>query len=677
MLARGLYATVYKAVDSRFAVNRAIKVLHPDVVEQRPDLWRRMELEAKVMNRLAHPNVVRVYDLVAQNSQLCVVMDLADGGTLADWLVMMGPMPPRHALGFLVQVLSALTTAHINGIVHRDVKPQNILLDRRGVALLSDFGAALHAGPDDDAMAVIGTTGFMAPEQCHHDRPVAAPADLYAVAATLYTLLTTRTPADLGQEPADSPRWAGLTKELVALIRRGMAPEPKDRFTDATEMARAFEEARATAPTVPLAPFEPDHEDFFPYAAEGSAESLGWSTAAAHLPPSNPAIQVALSYLDDPLLFRETEPGASLLAEPTPETGGTLVAVEDDLEGLREPSARDLRRLAPREDSGLDDSRGEDVVGFSTPSSTHRTVAEEAEPVLGYLPDDAEVSDVLPPEASELPEAVLAAQWADRLKARRRSGADLQRPHHRLRVDRTTDAGVRPLRPLDVRGSLPPPEPPPPPTRPAPAIEPRRATTAPRLPFGLLFVLGMVGVVLWAGILLGRGAADAPPPNEYVRQSQASNDFRAAPRPVEVRIQAPPSPKAPDPSPPAKVGAKEAPSSEAAAPTPSPSSKSTGIDPVGRWTGTLGGRQVVVVLRGRPSAFRGTVTSTFLTNSMKTEVAGSYDPESRTLSFEDLDAVPDAGRYWGNLNEDGTRFEGWFERLDGVSRRTLILKRAR
>ena len=645
-------------------MSRAVKVLHPDVVEQRPDLWRRMELEAKVMNRLAHPNVVRVHDLVAQRNELCVVMDLADGGTLADWLVLLGPLPPRHALGFLVQVLSALATAHINGIVHRDVKPQNVLLDQRGIAMLSDFGAALHAGPGDDAMAVIGTTGFMAPEQCRGDLVAAAPADLYAVAATLYTLLTTRNPQGLSREPPDSPRWAGLTEELAALIRKGMAPNPADRFEDANQMAWAFEEAREAAPTLPLVAFEPDHEEFFPYAGEGSVEGLGWASARSHLAPSNTAIQVALSHLEDPLLFRETEAGASLLAEPTPETGGTLVAMDEDWEP---PPAAAVRQLAPTEEAPATDEPL--VVGFLT-DGTSRSDPRDSETPLGYLPDDSEISDLIPPEASELPQEVLAAEWAERLAARQRAEHERRLERRAARREVVTSAGVHPLAPVAVES----PETPPARPKPAPAVEPRHRPATPPLPVGALVVFLLVAAGLWAGFLLGRG----PPtpvvvPEPALAEELPIGDLVLAPRPVEVRIETVETvPAAPVDR--ARPAATPLPSA-GAAPTPAPTTG--GIDPVGRWAGSLGGRNVEVVLRGRPSAFRGTVTSSFMTNRITNEVSGSYDPETRTLSFEDLEAVADAGRYVGTISEDGTRFDGYFERLDGVSRKTLILERAR
>jgi len=162
-------------------------------------------------------------------------------------------------------------------------------------------------------------------------------------------------------------------------------------------------------------------------------------------------------------------------------------------------------------------------------------------------------------------------------------------------------------------------------------------------------------------------------PEPALAEELPIGDLVLAPRPVEVRIETVETvPAAPVDR--ARPAATPLPSA-GAAPTPAPTTG--GIDPVGRWAGSLGGRNVEVVLRGRPSAFRGTVTSSFMTNRITNEVSGSYDPETRTLSFEDLEAVADAGRYVGTISEDGTRFDGYFERLDGVSRKTLILERAR
>ncbi len=247
---------------------------------------------------------------------------------------------------------------------------------------------------------------------------------------------------------------------------------------------------------------------------------------------------------------------------------------------------------------------------------------------------------------------------------------------HRTRQapDRTDDMGVHPLRPLRLSTD----EAAPPPgwsdakvQRPEPIQEPFQAPELPRLPYGLFFALGMVAVVLFVGFELGGGFDPPPAPAAVAPAVDELVEVVQAPQPREVITQF--AERRPTPPPSAAAASARRP-----APTPAASRPEAPADPgnpVGRWEGTLGGRQVIVDLRGRPGAFRGTVTSYFLSNSMEMAVSGAYDPGSRTLAFEDLDPEPDAGRYWGTVSDDGQGFDGWFERLDGTSRVPLILHR--
>jgi hypothetical protein len=179
----------------------------------------------------------------------------------------------------------------------------------------------------------------------------------------------------------------------------------------------------------------------------------------------------------------------------------------------------------------------------------------------------------------------------------------------------------------------------------------------------VFFALAMIVVVLFVGFKLGGGFDRAEPAASVASTVQsASQEFVQAPRPREVIREAAPAPNA------GSSGAS-APARRGAAP---PSGGTAA--PLGRWEGVLGGRHTVVVLAGTPSAFKGSVTSSFLSKSMKLSVSGSYDPGSRLLSFEDLEPVPDAGRYWGTVSADGTKFEGFFELLDGQRRVPLLLQ---
>ena len=145
-LGRGGTAVVYRATDTLLGVPRAIKFLERSFVQTtlKDRLWN----EARAMARLSNPHLLQIYDIGSHDGVDYVVMDLAVGGSLEDWLTAHGPMPPATAVAFTIQLLCALDTAHQAGIVHRDVKPGNVLLDQAGVAMLADFGIALVTEED-------------------------------------------------------------------------------------------------------------------------------------------------------------------------------------------------------------------------------------------------------------------------------------------------------------------------------------------------------------------------------------------------------------------------------------------------------------------------------------------------------------------------------------------------
>lgn len=234
-------ARVVQAWDRRLGVQRAVKLITGQATGPvREQLRARLEREARAMAQLDHPNVLRIYDVGHEDGQDFVVMDLAEGGSLAARLKERGPMPPDTAIAYVVQVLSALAAAHATGIVHRDVKPQNILLDRRGTALLADFGIAMLE--DDQRTTKTGTAmgslAYMAPEQRLDARRVGPAADLYAAGATLYHLLTRANPVDLFTAGRDSERFDGLPAPLRDIVFRATRLDPAARYPSAGAMAR-------------------------------------------------------------------------------------------------------------------------------------------------------------------------------------------------------------------------------------------------------------------------------------------------------------------------------------------------------------------------------------------------------------------------------------------------------
>jgi hypothetical protein len=340
-LGAGGAATVFAAEDTLLGVQRAVKVLHGTGSQaRRTQLRRRLRAEARAMAGLAHPNILAVHDVGSEGELDFVVMDLASGGSLARWLVQDGPLPPGLALSYMVQVLAALAAAHAAGIVHRDVKPQNILLDGRGRAMLADFGIALLAedhGRTTRTGVAMGSLSYMAPEQRLDARSVGVAADLYAAGATLYNLLTDANPVDLFTVTPDDARMAGLPEPIATLILRATRHAPGQRFENAREMARALIDV---LPEAGDAPYRAPGTERFPDPSTGLAspsyQPTSFPEGGERLPTLSPttgggvrdATRDAITFLgDDFELFAARVAAAKGIPhEPGRGSGLTLVA---------------------------------------------------------------------------------------------------------------------------------------------------------------------------------------------------------------------------------------------------------------------------------------------------------------------------------------------------------------
>ncbi|MGH9124839.1 MAG: serine/threonine-protein kinase [Acidimicrobiales bacterium] len=257
-LGAGGMAEVYEGWDDRLARPVAIKLLRPDLACH-PDLRRRFEFEAKAAARLSHPNVVSVYDAGEEDGRSYIVMERLRGESLAD-VIRRGPMDQAWLRRIAEEVLGALAAAHAAGIVHRDVKPANILLGSDGCAKVADFGIASvtqeQLGADDDSPTachtgvglVIGTIAYMAPERAM-GQPATVQSDLYSLGVVLYEALTGVKPFAGGTavEIADAAlkRQArnpavlrpDADPQLVAVIGRAMNPDPAHRYPTDAAMA--------------------------------------------------------------------------------------------------------------------------------------------------------------------------------------------------------------------------------------------------------------------------------------------------------------------------------------------------------------------------------------------------------------------------------------------------------
>lgn len=251
----GGMARVFLAFDPRFEREVAIKVLPRDLIDQE-DLRTRFSREAKVIASLEHPAIVPVYDFGEDEEQSFLVMRYMRGGNLGDRM-QDGPLSLKHIRQILRRMGSALDAAHERGVVHRDVKPANILYDTHDNPHLSDFGI-VKIGTQATTLtgeAVIGTPDYMSPEQAQGDRDLDGRTDVYSLGVVLYHLLTGTTPyrADtpLGiavkhlTEPVPTLRGnrPDLPEPYGEIIQRALAKDPEERFPTAGALSDALEKA--------------------------------------------------------------------------------------------------------------------------------------------------------------------------------------------------------------------------------------------------------------------------------------------------------------------------------------------------------------------------------------------------------------------------------------------------
>ena len=230
-----------------------------------PEIRVRFLREARLAARLSHPHVVRVYDVGEDEGRPFIAMEFVDGETVAELLASRGVLPPEEAVQLAIQACSALAAAHAAGLVHRDVKPQNLLLDSDGTLKLGDFGIAftLEGTRLTTDGTVLGTAAYFAPEQARGDQVTAA-ADLYGIGAVLFELLTGRPPRD-GRIVANADAipdvrelQPGIPPALAAVVARCLATDPSQRPESAAALAHELAAALPGVDTqrLPHAPAE-------------------------------------------------------------------------------------------------------------------------------------------------------------------------------------------------------------------------------------------------------------------------------------------------------------------------------------------------------------------------------------------------------------------------------------
>lgn len=265
-IGQGGMAIVYAGVDTVLRRRVAIKVLRPHLAADE-EFVQRFYSEAHHAAKLSHPNIVNIYDVGREGEDYFIVMELVDGATLAE-MIEDGPLPEAVAIDFAAQICNGLAYAHRQGLLHRDVKPGNILVTKDDVVKLSDFGIARAVSTQTITMTqpglVMGSVYYISPEQAQ-GHELHETSDLYSLGVVLYQMLsgelpyTGESPITIALKHVSSPVPSVDTENLAvgpalaAIVRKLMQKDPADRFESAVEVARALREAREhPSTTAPL-----------------------------------------------------------------------------------------------------------------------------------------------------------------------------------------------------------------------------------------------------------------------------------------------------------------------------------------------------------------------------------------------------------------------------------------
>ena len=281
-IADGGMATVYLALDTRLDREVALKVMRPGLAGDETFVSR-FRREARSAARLSHPNVVAVFDQGEDDGNIFLAMEYVPGQTLREVMQAEGPLTPRAALDFLDPMLQALASAHRAGIIHRDVKPENVILREDGTVKVADFGLARAVTTQTTAAQtgmLLGTVAYLSPEQV--ERGIAdARSDVYAAGLILFEMLTGTkaftgdTPIHVayqhvhGSVPAPSSRVADVPPELDTLVALATSRDPDQRPADADAFLTEVRQVRRG-----LSPTELDHRPEGAAAAAGGASTV-------------------------------------------------------------------------------------------------------------------------------------------------------------------------------------------------------------------------------------------------------------------------------------------------------------------------------------------------------------------------------------------------------------------
>jgi serine/threonine protein kinase len=257
-----VYLAEHVELGKRFAVKSLSKALQSD-----PSFRKRFKEEGQRQALLEHPNIVQVTDFIEEDDQFFLVMEYVDGEDLSQKIKSKGKLPEPEAVAIFRDILLGLQSAHAKGLVHRDMKPSNVRIDKSGRVRIMDFGIAILAGADGKRLtatgAPIGSPWYMSPEQIERPQEVDRRSDIYALGVLLYEMLTGEVPFDAESDfnvrskqinaPIPDPREKNpaISKDMAQIIMKAMAKNPGKRFQDCIELLHAID-----TPPPPVPPFK-------------------------------------------------------------------------------------------------------------------------------------------------------------------------------------------------------------------------------------------------------------------------------------------------------------------------------------------------------------------------------------------------------------------------------------
>ena len=371
LIGRGGMANVYKAKCHRLDRLVAVKILHSDLA-QNADFRRRFMDESRAVAQLSHPNIVSVYDVSCSDDVDYIVMELIDGVTLKQYMERRGQMDWREALHFITQIMWGLSHAHSRGVIHRDIKPQNIMVLRDGSVKVADFGIACLANQGQTlTQEALGSVHYISPEQARGDR-IDARSDIYSAGVVLYEMLTGRLPFEgdsavsvaiqhLSSVPL-APRDIdpSIPEPLELICMKAMNSDPNKRYASADAMIEDLEKFRRdpsvdmdyirqelTAPAADTEPTMPLPTAQVASAVKKHTGELRREREAEEEPPRRDkksiaiiagifAAAVLLVVLLFKLILGDFGPAGSNKSYPVPDIRGKTVEEAQEMEGVKD-----------------------------------------------------------------------------------------------------------------------------------------------------------------------------------------------------------------------------------------------------------------------------------------------------------------------------------------------------